>query len=230
MNAECIIEQSLLLNATVEIHARSLLKRHTCLIAFLQLQSGQSHVQVSILSQCILRTGCLTQMRQRLGIDSRIKITHTQLIHGQTGRHLLRFVVAFQRLDGSRIIFLSVSRLTGDTVHLSRILLFRIQSQISICHLSGLCIISLNQVNVGNIIRCQFLELPVILHLTESLQGGIIFLLYVINISQVVHRIVMEVLTRLFQHGEPESRILQFTDFQVRRTHTQGTGIAFFIG
>ena len=230
MNAECIIEQSLFLNATVEVHTRSLLKRHTRLIALLQLQSGQSHVQVSILSQRILRTGCLTQTRQRLGIDSRIKITHTQLIHGQTGGHLLCFVVAFQRLDGSRIVFLSVSRLTGDTAHLSGMLLFRIQSQISICHLSGLCIISLNQVNVGNIIRCQFLELPVILHLTESLQGGIIFLLYVINISQVVHRIVMEVLTRLFQHSEPESRILQFTDFQVRRTHAQGTGITFFIG
>ena len=129
MNAECIIEQCLFLDATVEVHARSLFERHTCLIAFLQLQSGQSHVQVSILSQRILCTGSLTQTRQRLGIDSRIKITHTQLIHGQTGRHLLRFVVAFQRLDGSRIVFLSVSRLTGDTVHLSRMLLFRIQGR-----------------------------------------------------------------------------------------------------
>lgn len=61
MNAQRIVEQRLLLNAAVEIHARRLFEGHTRLVAFLQLQARQTHVEIGILCQSILSSGRFSQ-------------------------------------------------------------------------------------------------------------------------------------------------------------------------
>ena len=228
MDAQSVIIKCLFPYTPIKIHRRSLLKSHTGLITFLQLQISQTHVKVSILSQSILGARSLAQTSSSLRIDTHIIIAHTQLIHGFPVSVLRRLTILLQLLDSPGIIIQPISCLTGDPMHLRSMFLTFIRSKPGISQILCLTVISLDQINISYIIRCENPIGFVCFHFTEAVQRMVIATVHIINIGKIIYRIVMITGTCSLQDREPDSSLFQIADLHISCTQAHGTFIPFF--
>ena len=155
MDAQCIIVQSLFLHRLVIITDRCLFKSHTGLVAVLQLQISQTHVQVGILSQRILHHRCSTQHFCRLRIRTSMIITHTQFVHRLPLWSFHRIHISFQRRNGIQIILQSITGLTLNTLHFRFVLMSGKMTEIIRGHFICLLVFAAKQMNLTYIIRYE---------------------------------------------------------------------------
>ena len=155
MDAQSIIVQSLFLNRLVIIADRSLFESHTSLVAILQLQISQTHVQVGILCQRILHHCCSTQHFCCLRIRTGMIIPHTQFVHRLPLRSFHRIHISLQRRNGIQVILQSITSLTLDTLHFRFILMSGKMTEVIRSHLICLLVLATKQMNLAYIIRYE---------------------------------------------------------------------------
>ena len=229
MDAQSIIVQSLFLNRLVIIADRSLFESHTSLVAILQLEISQTHVQVGILCQCILHHGGTSQHLRSLGVRTGVIVTHTQFIHSLALWSIHGIHISLQRRNGIQIVLQSITGFTLDTLHFRFILMSRKMTEVIRSHIVCLLVFATKQMNLAYIIRYESIIYTVVLQWSESLQGSIISPFHIVYVTQVVYSIRLMSPTHILQQGKPNLCLFQIAYLQVRGSQFQGSLISFLV-
>ena len=187
MQAKCVVVSGLFLNLQVGVGGGCLFERHTCLVFFCQLQVRESHVQVSILGQCVVGGCHLSQHFGCFGVDFCLVIGESQHIKCiPAGSRVISVQIAGECFHCLVILSEMVVSVSQNAVHLGSVLVVRIGRQVVLCYDLRLIIVLFDSVDFCYVVRYEFFVLRVVLQREEVFQGFIITLLSVADISEIV--------------------------------------------
>ena len=143
-------------------------------VFFSQMQIGESHVQVCVLSECIALGSDLSECFGSFGKYAGLKVRQSQHIKCVSSWSIFLFQIIPERGDRLVIISKMIIGISQNPIHFRGVFVLRIGRQIILCYDLCLVIILFDGVNLGDIIGHQCLVFCVILQGEKAFQCFVI--------------------------------------------------------
>ena len=185
VDAECVVVERLFLHLRVVVHERCLLECELCLPFVLKLEEGESHVEVGVLRERVLDDGGASEVVARPLPGSVAVVAQTELVERVAFGVIGVADVGLQGTEGVVIASLSVVRSTEDALHLVPVVAVRTDADVASRHLFRLGVLSLPEVDVGDVVGCLAGILAVVLQALEHGEGVGVASLGIVDVGAV---------------------------------------------
>ncbi|MPM42209.1 hypothetical protein SDC9_88872 [bioreactor metagenome] len=176
-------------------------------------------MQVSVLCQCIIGSGYFAQSRSRFGIHIGVEIREPQHVQGIPARCTDAAGVFLECLNGPMIIARLIVCFSQNALHLFTVTAGWIAAQVIQCYLLCRCILFLQQINFGSIIRSKFFVLQVVAKRKESFERFVISLLCIPYIRYIIGAVGLILAACFFERCKPDGCLFTVSCFHVSNCH-----------